>query len=250
MTSDLPVAESVAQRVLNKVKPARPPIDLDRVLGVWHRVTLVEEDLDGSGYLLPIGKLGAEIIVNRSDPLEVRRFTIAHELGHWVLGLIWEKKSGEFRQPTAIAGRAEIEKWCDSFATSLLMPQPLMESLLANRDMPTFIDAVLKGCRDFNVSKHAFFLRVWELSNIQIAILTKDASSPFRGFTLERHYGDESGKRKLTDLFEQPQVQMHLEIESPLIFFRGKTGNRSFRCSGRRTSRSQVTIAVIFADAQ
>jgi len=205
--------------------------------------------LDGSGYLLPLGRLGAEIIVNRSDPIEVRRFTIAHELGHWALGLICQHKFGKFQQPTMSAGRAEIERWCDSFATSLLMPRGLVDSVLTDQDSPTFIDTILRGCRDFNVSKQAFFLRIWELSRIQVVALRKQMdTSPYKQFEVERNYGDQTSNPALADFFQNPTIQTQLGIGGPLIFFAGMAGDRSFRCSGRRTSNRHLTIAIMWKD--
>src|SRR5258708_34484801 len=131
-TSLLPNPEQLSQRLLKKIEISDPAVKLKRILSIWHNVNVVEEDLDGSGYLLPLGRLGAEIVVNEKDPEERRRFTIAHELGHWVLGLICEKKFGEFKQPPGVP-RATLEKWCDAFATSLLMPSPLVSSWLPPR---------------------------------------------------------------------------------------------------------------------
>src|SRR5579859_429384 len=128
----LPDPEKLSERVLKRVGVLEPPVEVESVLGVWKELRLVDEDLDGSGYLLPMGKLGGEIIVNRNDPPERKRFTIAHELGHWVLGLIWKKKSGEFKQPPGVP-YAVIERWCDKFATNLLMPRFLVEPWIANR---------------------------------------------------------------------------------------------------------------------
>ena len=90
--SGLPNPEQVAQRLLNRVDVSEPPVPLVRVLSIRKELTVVEEDLDSAGYLLPLGKLGAEIIVNRNDGDARRRFTVAHELGHWVLGLTCQKK--------------------------------------------------------------------------------------------------------------------------------------------------------------
>src|SRR4051794_19048821 len=132
-STGLPNPDQLCRRILERAEIGHPPVDLARIVGIWKNLSTVEEDLDGSGYLLPLGRLGGEIVLNRSDPEERRRFTIAHELGHWVLGIICEKKYGEFQQPPGVA-RAALEKWCDAFATSLLMPPELVRSWLPGRD--------------------------------------------------------------------------------------------------------------------
>jgi Zn-dependent peptidase ImmA (M78 family) len=237
----LPEPERIAQRVLLKANFTRPPISLDRVVNSWSDLSVVEQDLDGSGYLLPLGKHGAEIVVNRADPPERQRFTIAHELGHWVLGLIWQQRSGQFQQPHLPHG--EVEKWCDSFASSLLMPNELVKPLLSGWDKPSFIDGLLRARQTFNVSEPALFIRVWELGKIQVAILKRP--DPRCGeFEVQQSFADPEHEKELKTLLQMPEVQTQIQMGDPLVLFSGTGRVRSFRCSGRRLNANRVILAI------
>ena len=90
------------------------------LLGLW-----VEEvdDLPVSGALIPSERV---VLLNRDEPLERRRFTLAHEIGHWVC------QCDEGRAPLPVimcrgADLAEdaskyLEREANGFAASLLMP--------------------------------------------------------------------------------------------------------------------------------
>jgi len=239
----LPKPEQIAQRLLARTALARPPINLDKVIAIWSNLSVVEEELDGSGYLLPLGKLGAEIVVNKSDAPERRRFTIAHELGHWVLGLIWQKKSGEFQQPPQIP-RADIEKWCDSFATNLLMPSELVRPWVSEWRKPTLIDTLLRACQTFNVSEQAFFIRVWELSKVQVATLKSRSEQHGGDFEVEQNFAGRENQERLSELLQAPAVQTQIRLGSPIVFFSGTGRGSSFYCSGRRLPGNRVIMAI------
>jgi Zn-dependent peptidase ImmA (M78 family) len=85
---------------------------------------LVEEipNLDVSGMLMPLER---HICLNATEPPERRRFTLAHELGHWVCQYLEGVKAPRFCRaeevgldPTAKA----IEREANVFAAELLMP--------------------------------------------------------------------------------------------------------------------------------
>ncbi len=120
-----------------------------------------------SGFLYTSSRSGT-IFINREDPVVRRRFSIAHELGHFLLHLrpifrtlkaegtligisdaASENGSGTEADDSMerLAGRAdligeietagllppldEMEKQADTFATELLMPVPLVQELFA-----------------------------------------------------------------------------------------------------------------------
>jgi Zn-dependent peptidase ImmA (M78 family) len=244
-TPILPDPIRLSETVLKKVGIAQPPVEVDKVISIWAELRLIDEDLDGSGYLLPLGRLGGEIIVNKNHSLERKRFTIAHELGHWVLGLMWKKKFGEFKQPQGIA-YAVIEKWCDQFATNLLMPRALVESWISDPDKPLFIDAILRASGAFKVSDEAFFLRVWELSKIQVIILRITSTNEM---VIERNFGEKQKERLLLDWFASPSVQSQLQIRSEILVFSGRVGEHRIRCSGRRISKDKIVMAINWVPA-
>ena len=76
--------------------------------------------LVGKGYLLKFFNGDAEIFYKEDDTPEEIRFTIAHELGHWVLGLGRRDFSGGWVDPEQAQRSNRIEKWCDDFAEKML----------------------------------------------------------------------------------------------------------------------------------
>ena len=240
----LPNPNQVSQRLLKKTAIGDPPVNLERVLSIWKNLTVVEEDLDGSGYLLPLGRVGAEIVINQNESVERRRFTIAHELGHWVLGLICEKKYGEFQQPPGVP-RAAVEKWCDAFAANLLMPANLVSSWLPAPDQPLLVGAILRASAAFGVSEEAFFIRVWELARIQVARLNHDPRrGPSGALTVEKNYGDENAGKSLMELLSGRRAQEQLQAGGPMIFFTLRNAEGHVSVSGLRSREGKVVLAV------
>ena len=132
----LEVARKAAARLLDEHELTEPPIDVETLAGTLG--LSVERralgDLDGE-------LRGTRIIVNRDRHRVRQRFTIAHEIGHFVLH-------------TAHGATAQVERQADAFAAALLMPQPLLAR--AVREMPRLAD--LK--RHFDVSEPAMAIAV------------------------------------------------------------------------------------------
>jgi Zn-dependent peptidase ImmA (M78 family) len=85
------------------------------------------EDEDLAGFLYLTGRFG-RVFVNAADPVQRRRFTAAHELGHFVLhrDLMAGKGSLGDSPATVIEVEddtaAEMERQANRFAAELLMP--------------------------------------------------------------------------------------------------------------------------------
>ncbi len=122
-----------------------------------------DNDLAGRLYATQVGGC---ILVEQKHPLVRRRFTVAHELGHYVLHVLPRladgatvfteqllRTEGEQDQDDAPAGypmmignsgqvvlidAAQAEKEADLFAAEILMPEPLCRSL---------VEANLRRCR-------------------------------------------------------------------------------------------------------
>jgi hypothetical protein len=155
--------ELAAAEVLARAEVSVPPVDPVGVCHLWPglRVTLAE--LDGAGYLLNLhGRVG-EMLLRRSDPPARRRYTCAHELGHWLLATHSEPISE--RSP-----HASVERWCDRFAAALLMPAAWVIEELVQASLD--IDAIVGLSRRFGVSRQAALLRVNELAPLELGIVT------------------------------------------------------------------------------
>jgi Zn-dependent peptidase ImmA (M78 family) len=111
-----------------------------------------EAEIDCSGILLPAERL---ILVNAGEPGARRRFTIAHELGHWVCQCL----EGEMEPVYCRAEEMTLdprtkarEREANVFAAELLMPE---DAVRAEHERSG------DGARLFGVSGEAMAWRVY-----------------------------------------------------------------------------------------
>ena len=87
-------------------------------------LAVVEEELDGaSGYLFPAER---RIVLNASEPETRRRFTLAHELGHWVCQCLEGTTRPVYcrADDVGVEGDARLlEREANIFAANLVMPE-------------------------------------------------------------------------------------------------------------------------------
>ena len=162
-----PDPELICKNLLEEVGHQGPPTDIDAVCSVWPNVKIDEEDIDKEGYLLPLGIHGAEIIVRRKDPGTRKRFTIAHELGHWVLANLRASHmcqglgSGRVLSVrTQHKRQTPEESWCHRFAACLLMPARDIHNYLYGSGRGNLPDRISRGHIVFQVSSEAFLYRI------------------------------------------------------------------------------------------
>jgi len=143
---------------------AKAPVDVEGLaVDLGLRVHRAYLEKDTSGELIRLGNGGFQINVNANDVLTRQRFTIAHELGHYIYhrnligaGLDDSKAyrsvdGGKYRN-TAIGPREESE--ANRFASNLLMPESLLRPCLdEGLDVEALADA-------FQVSKQAMRVRL------------------------------------------------------------------------------------------
>src|SRR5436853_7452483 len=110
----LPNPEKAALELIERAGQCHPPVDLDCVAALLPGLKLATDTLDQEGYLVDLGAQGGEIIVRADAPPPRRRYTIAHELGHWVL----QHSESLARERSAAMPHAVIERWCDRFAAA------------------------------------------------------------------------------------------------------------------------------------
>lgn len=115
------------------------PVRIANDLGI----KVFDDDLadDVSGAIVKNAMSGPVILVNRSDASNRRRFTCAHELGHFIKHST-ERNDNDFeyvdlRGPRAAQGFDDEEIYANEFAGCLLMPMPMFEELYNNgADVP------------------------------------------------------------------------------------------------------------------
>lgn len=113
------------------------------------------------------------ILVNSNNTYKRRRFTIAHELGHYLLEVDKDDRYYAFRDETNQGN--DHERAADSFAANLLMPEKLINKEIENYknaadfygDKWTEYDLVYYISRIFNVSEPAARVRLRYLKVVQ-----------------------------------------------------------------------------------
>jgi hypothetical protein len=153
-----PDVEVFAEQILDATGQHKPPMDIRAMLRNWTSLSVVETDLDGDGFFVDLGDLGGEILLKK-DKEEIRkRFTLAHELGHFLL------RHHIGTDPK----NQQIEKWCNDFAASLLLPRSMVADHLKQEGRKGLTEQLCKGPRIFQVSEKTFYLRIVRLFPISI----------------------------------------------------------------------------------
>jgi len=155
-----PRADRVRERLDAAFGPAGPPVPVEAIaedlLGLW----VGEAELAVSGLLIPARR---EIWVDAAEARESparRRFTIAHEIGHWVCQV--REGAGEpihcRPDPAGDAAAGDPrEREANIFAAELLMPEALVRGAVAEGAGPGELE------RRFGVSPPAMGWRLYNL---------------------------------------------------------------------------------------
>jgi len=117
-----------AEQILRNAWDGRPlpvdPIQIARQLGIQVYTAGLGEGI--AGMLRKRQGLDPEIFVNGSDSLNRQRFTVAHELGHYVKHVAAGEENWEhvdYRDALSGQGTSSDEVFANQFAASLLMPK-------------------------------------------------------------------------------------------------------------------------------
>jgi Zn-dependent peptidase ImmA (M78 family) len=150
------------------------PIDVERIASELD-LEVVHDNLGpGVSGLLVTNSHGACIVVQESDAPNRQRFSIAHEIGHYVLrhqftaGEHVHVDKGNFvsmRGPSASSGENQMEVEANQFAASLLMPSKLVTSRCRelSRGGVVFDQHVTELANEFRVSEQAMTIRLTTL---------------------------------------------------------------------------------------
>lgn len=169
--ADTAKARREALRIYEACPVKTAPVPLDRIVraaGVIVQYAPFDGELSGMAFI----KNGQAMIgVNSLHAATRKRFTLAHELGHIVLhrpvleaGGVHVDKGILRRDSLASEGKDDQEIEANSFASELLMPEPLLAAALDGRNLD-FEDeeAVQVLAKRFNVSATALLYRIRRL---------------------------------------------------------------------------------------
>lgn len=150
------------------------PIDVHQIARD-HNLTVIEQELEEhiSG-LLVIKDGQGTIAVNKSHHLNRQRFSIAHEIGHYLLhtpgnGVFIDATPVFFRDTISREGRSLDEIAANTFAAELLMPRQALDDILRDEPLDAFDDVALRRVATvFGVSVQALTIRLTRLGLISI----------------------------------------------------------------------------------
>lgn len=164
--------EQKAEKLLLDSKTFSNPVrikDCAKHLGI----TLIPSELDHdvSGFLLLKDDSTIHIGYNKSNPENRVRFTIAHEIGHYLLhakdAKLFVDKDEKilYRDRNSSTGELLKEREANSFAAALLMPEKLLRKEIQKYkgSQEKFISAIAKK---FSVSEQAITIRLTNLGLI------------------------------------------------------------------------------------
>jgi Zn-dependent peptidase ImmA (M78 family) len=162
-------AERLVQQLVDSKAVHGPPVDPFRVAKAIG-LHVVADDLgpDVSGLLI---RRGGQVLiaVERSDPPNRRNFTIAHEIGHHVLGHQFQAGAhvhvdkGNYisqRGPRSSKGVDPKEVEANQFAAALLMPSALVREEARKLGSPILDSDVTALASLFKVSEQAMTIRL------------------------------------------------------------------------------------------
>lgn len=164
------VAEKKAAELLNRCGITRPPIDLE-VLAKQIGADIQYERLESSvsALLVRAADGQARIGVNASHHRNRQRFSIAHEIGHFLLHshqptLFVDGEMIYFRDNASSEARDKREIQANAFAASVLMPEDLLRADLHGAGIDIQDDVAVKRLAErYQVSPQSLAIRLVNL---------------------------------------------------------------------------------------
>lgn len=147
--------EGLAQKALDSVSCDAPPVELEKIAEKFHLQIVHFDFAPAISAVLKPDKM--VIGVNQNHPPLRKRFSIAHELGHFLLG--HDEKDfidDKFDRPTP------IEREANQFASFLLMPKSWVTKSVKEKGLE-----LERLAREFKVSEQAMTIRLLELNLIK-----------------------------------------------------------------------------------
>jgi Zn-dependent peptidase ImmA (M78 family) len=130
------------------------PVAVEAIAADLLGLYVEQADIDCSGLLIPSER---RVVLNAGEPPARRRFTLAHELGHWICQVLQGHAAPIYCRDADLAPDADrtIERQANVFAAELLMPEPIVRAAWSGS---------VDGCAAaLGVSKVAMHWRLYNL---------------------------------------------------------------------------------------
>lgn len=158
-----------SERILQNHGELAAPVNVHRLASKLNLDVLFEDlDDDISGFLLAEGKKPC-VVINKSHHPNRQRFSIAHEVAHFILHVPKGKKLFIdrlvfYRNTASTSGENRQEIEANNFAATLLMPESLLRRELEKYSDELGEDDVFRLANTFCVSSEAMTYRLGKLS--------------------------------------------------------------------------------------
>jgi Zn-dependent peptidase ImmA (M78 family) len=168
-TPDISLATRKADEVLSRAGYLRPPVPIHDILldyGLQVHTQALEANV--SGFLVR-KDTGAFVGVNALHHRNRQRFTLAHELGHFVLHkdeptVFVDDALIHFRGENVTQPSDIFEMEANAFAGALLMPEKMLRQDLAGRYIDALDESAVRTlARRYEVSPQALTLRLMRI---------------------------------------------------------------------------------------
>lgn len=194
--NDLRIAEcrKAARDVLQRFHIEAPKaIDLETI--AWHlgKLRVKSGGLTGSeGRLVATAENGGVIRAAESNNLGRWRFTVAHEIGHFVLHQQRIVDRTTLRKDFTVWTKASEEAEANYFAAELLMPQPMFQPKCVKTPSINLLESLAST---FNTSLLATAFQYWEYTKEPIALVLSNgwdmqSFRPFKEGWPQIRYGE------------------------------------------------------------
>lgn len=135
-SAEYKLSESNAKELLERHRITKPFVDVFYIAnkeGLEIKfVSMPSSYKNVAGFFDPETKT---IVVNGDDPTNRQTFTVAHELGHYMLGHEPSEYSVLLRLPVPSDKKQQIEKEADVFAANLLVPKEMLKKIMREYDL-------------------------------------------------------------------------------------------------------------------
>lgn len=155
-----PVTDARAHELRERYHLAFPgdelPVPVEAIAADLLGLHVEEAAIDCSGLLVPAER---RVVVNAGEPPQRRRFTLAHELGHWVCQVLEGHRAPLYCRDLDVSEAADraLEREANVFAAELLMPEPAVRAAWSG--------SVADCAEAFGVSEEAMH---WRLYNLRV----------------------------------------------------------------------------------
>lgn len=165
-----------ARDLLNKCNAYKLPVDLNMVTDHLNIKVIKDSFDDDVSGLLVIKNGKVAIGINRDHGDNRRRFTIAHEIGHYLLHhkkeeqeeVFVDRKWAYFRDKKSHKGIDKKEIEANNFAAELIMPAELLINYVKENDIDLFDDFAIYDLSQYlEVSEEALTIRLIKLGFIE-----------------------------------------------------------------------------------